>query len=422
MDKQPNILIKEALQQAVQEINNGITPTEALKKAAEYYDLNHNFIQRTGEALNTALHYHHFKTASDKAAEFPLADINKVVNDLYNENEKTANHQKSDFFPSNELFNPIPDLDKIFNRPQYKEAYLKITNAPKDVKPSLSYKAVLEKSSNYIRDLEKQVTNAQIKESEATLNIDAAFFNLANTFKKDAGYRTSFEEFESQAFSKFGEKSLPYLDLMYKHSELKEDRGVHDSGYIMFEECPELKKFSKFFEYVDQVDEIKKEASDALENLTFEKQYISEIYKSAEDLKKKNNELVVEPAVEKEAGMMDIFKHVQEQLKNDQRKSPGTHVNHDLDKFEQQAILQDIILTDPILKHENPHKVIEAYEQIARLAPDLSREKPVVVSLIRQLLSGQALAPHASNMLVENNINMLKLKGLQQGSPQQHNK
>jgi len=386
MDKTPNILIKEALQQAVSEINSGLTPTDALKKTAEYYDLNYEFIQRTGEALNTALHLNHFKHASDKAAEFPIADIKGVINDLYKENEKTANHTQSEYFPSAQLFNPIPDLDKIFTRPLHKEAYLKIANAPKDEKPALSAKAVLEKASNYIRKLETDVTNSLIKESEATLNIDASFCNLADSFKRDIGGRTPFEEFESQSFSKYGEDALPYLDLIYKHANLDEERGVHDSGYTIFDECPELKKLSKFFDYVKQADEVKKEASIAKENLSFEKDYVAEIYKNAEALKKKSSG-PDDPVLEKDAaGFADLFKHVQEQLKSEQKKSPGPTSDKAMDLFEQQALLQDLILRDPVLKQEDPHKVIQAYEQIVRLSPSVAKERSVVTAMLRQMV------------------------------------
>lgn len=422
MDKTPNILIKEALQQAVAEINNGVSPTEALKKSAEYHDLNYEFIQRTGEALNTALHYNHFKTAADQAADFPIADIKGVINFLYNENEKTANHFNTEAFPSSDLFNPIPDLDKIFNRPQYKEAYLKIASAPKDVKPDLTPKRVLEKASNYIREMEKQLTNVQIKESEATLNIDASFFNLADGFRRDIGGRTPFEEFESQSYAKYAEEAIPYLDLIYKHANLKEERGVHDAGYVIFDECPELKKLSKFFGYVKEVETVKKEAADAKENLQYEKDYIDEIYKSAANLKKKS-EVVFEPTEldKTAAGFADLFKHVQDQVKNEQKKSPGPSSDRAMDLFEQQAVLQNLIISDPILSKEDPHKVIQAFTQVARLAPDVAKELDVCRAILRSMVSGQALAPHSSNQLVEANLNMLKLKGLQSGQPQ-HNK
>lgn len=417
MDKLPNILIKEALQHAVAEINSGVNPTEALKKSAEYHDLNYEFIQRTGEALNTALYYSHFKTAADQAADFPIADIKSVINDLYKDNEKTANHFNSEAFPNADLFNPIPDLDKIFNRPQYKEAYLKIANAPKDVKPELTSKRILEKSSSYIREMEKQLTNAQIKESEAKLNIDASFFNLADGFKRDIGGRTSFEEFESQSYAKYAEEAAPYLDLIYKHANLKEERGIHDTGYQIFDECSELKKLSKFFGYIKEAQVVEKEAADAKDNLQYEKDYISEIYKSAEALKKKSEDI---PELDKTAGgITDLFKHVQDQVKNEQKKNPGPTSDRAMELFEQQAILQDLLVRDPILSKEDPHKIISAFEQIVRLSPGVAKERDVVRAMLRSMVSGQALAPHTAGQLSDLETSLLKQRSLASGN-QQH--
>ena len=47
--EEPNILIKTALQEAVQKVNEGMSPTEALQKVSSELDLNPNFIQRTGK-------------------------------------------------------------------------------------------------------------------------------------------------------------------------------------------------------------------------------------------------------------------------------------------------------------------------------------------------------------------------------------
>ena len=49
--EEPNILVKTALNEAVQKVNEGMTPSVALKKVANDLDLNPNYIQRTGEAL-----------------------------------------------------------------------------------------------------------------------------------------------------------------------------------------------------------------------------------------------------------------------------------------------------------------------------------------------------------------------------------
>jgi hypothetical protein len=410
----PNLLIKEALQYSVNEINKGTNPTEALKKAAEYYDLKYDFIQRTGEGLNTALYYNHYKTASDKAAEFPLADIQGVIKELYNENEKTANHFNSEQFPPVELFNPIPDLDKIFTSPLHKEAYLKIADTPKNQPNQLSDKAVLEKSAHYIAKLEKEAMNAKIAKIEAKNNMEACFFNLADSFRKDAGHRTSFEEFESQAISKFGEEITPMLDLLYKQARLTEERGIHDKGYQFFDNCPELNQLEKFYKYSDEMLASEKEAEDAEYNVKFEKDYIAEIYKQAEELKKKPTELTLSSTNEgqdKYAGFLDeIFKNVAEKAKGEAPKKPSVSGNSVMDNFERQAILQDLLLRDPILKKENHSDVIAAFEQVVKIAPQVALQKEVLKAILRQMVSGQALAPHAAGQISELDLSLLKQK------------
>ena len=400
--KQPNILIKQALSYAANEVNGGLTPTEALKKTAEFYDLNYNYVQRVGEALNTALYQKHFKTASDQSSVFPIADISLVNDELYNENEKTANHFVSEQFPSSQLFNPIPDLDKIYTNPKYKEAYLKISSVPEDPKVPLSDKALYEKTSSYIKELEKQALNANMKSIESKNNMESIFFQIANNFKKDAGYRTSFEEFESQAFAKHGEKALPYLDLMYKHANLKEERGIHDSGYLMFTPCKELSQLDKFFKYSEEMLTFEKEAEDAEYNVKFEKEYLTEIHKKKE--------------INKEAGLLDTLSGLFENDKKEQQKKPSHGANEEMQNFERQALLQELLITDPILSKESPHKVIAAYEQIVRIAPAASLSKDTVRALLRQLVAGQAMAPHSANQMVEFSLNLMKQKAMEQGN------
>ena len=92
---EPNILIKEALHRVVNGINEGSTPTAALEKSARELDLNPNFIKRAAEATNVALHYTHFKSAEDKSVDFAIADSKSVIDNIFNETEKTAAQARS---------------------------------------------------------------------------------------------------------------------------------------------------------------------------------------------------------------------------------------------------------------------------------------------------------------------------------------
>ena len=126
---EPNILIKTALNDAVQKVNSGMSPTEALKKVAAELDLNPNYIQRTGEALNVALHYKHFKTASDRSSEFEIADIPKVIKDVFTSSEKTAAEYISENFSSSEAHDTVFNYNRMLSNPVYKRAFLEINGA-----------------------------------------------------------------------------------------------------------------------------------------------------------------------------------------------------------------------------------------------------------------------------------------------------
>lgn len=273
--EEPNILIKAALHEAVQKVNEGMTPTEALKKVASELDLNPNFIQRTGEALNVALHYKHFKTASDRSHDFEIADIPKAVQDNFTVSEKTASEYISEVFPESPHNDTVFNYTRMLNNPVYKRAFLEISGAIEthEAYPT-TLGTILTKSANYVQLLTKQADEAEVAKVAAELELNQTFSSLCDEFKKDAGYRTPFEEFESQVFSKHGEASLPYLDLLYKTAKLSEERGVHDPGYMMFQQCKEASLFDQLIDIGAQVVSAEKTAEEALENLQFESSYL----------------------------------------------------------------------------------------------------------------------------------------------------
>jgi hypothetical protein len=273
--EEPNILIKTALHEAVQKVNEGMTPTEALKKVASDLDLNPNFIQRTGEALNVALHYKHFKTASDRSHDFEIADIPQAVQENFTIKEKTAAEYVSEHFPESPQNDTVFNYTRMLNNPAYKRAFLEISGATEthEAYPT-TLGTVLTKSANYVQRLTKQADEAEVAKVAAEIELNSTFSCLCDEFKKDAGYRTVFEEFESQVFAKHGEASVPYLDLLYKTAKISEERGVHDSGYMMFQQCKEAALFDQLINAGVKVVLAEKQAAEAFEDLSFESSYL----------------------------------------------------------------------------------------------------------------------------------------------------
>jgi len=464
---EPNIIIKTALDSAVHYVNGGSAPTEALNKVAEEYDLNHNYIHRVGSALNVALTYNHFKKAEDRSVDFPIADIPAVVKGQYTVKDASEKKAVSENFSSNASEAESPDFVKMMYRPNYKQAYLKIAT---ELEPEIqnSDKYICTKAANYINKLEKQLDHAKTEKVGAELGMNSAFAGLVNTFSRSPEARTSFEEFESQVFSKHGEESVDYLDFIYKSAGLKEERGVHDEHYKMFDLCKEAAMFDRFLESTESLKKNLVLAKEAEELIDFEKSHVSQIYQEyglsklssefeegstsgpianpipahlesdkVEDVheevdpvmkrikenlaaKKKSEDLEKESEDSWQSGFIkkrieDVFASKEKAKKNPFSASP-------LENIQRQSLVQDLLITDPILSKAKPRKVIHAYEQILRLAPQLSLEKDVVRGLLRQLVEAQALSDYDADRLTQADINRMKQKQLQRGASEPSHK
>jgi len=476
---EPNILIKTALNDAVQKVNEGMTPTAALRKVASDLDLNPNYIQRTGEALNVALHYKHFKTASDRSTEFEIADIPAAIEGTFLRSEKTAAEYVSEEFSVGDASATVFNYNRMLTNPVYKRAFMEIAGATEthDSYPA-TFNTVYEKSANYIKKLSKTAEEAEVTKVGAEIELNEKFSSLCDEFRRDAGYRTAFEEFESQVFAKHGSASLPYINLLHKTACPHEERGVHDDAYMMFDQCKEAQWFDSLMLAATTMVESEKKAAEALDNLSFENSFVKECrmlmgkvgaekeesaaHENAETaeeeakeekteneeedpvlaaIKKKasvseleatanySDDPVADKAMEKEAifgklltfggllqhggesfaGMMhppvsEAFNHHFRAPKG----PPPIKPNLTLENMERKLLLQELMMTDPILSKVNPAKVARAFEQLLRLSPEISKEKEVVRAELRAMVSSQALSKFDAELMAKTDVGMLK--------------
>ena len=82
--------------------------------------------------------------------------------------------------------------------------------------------------------------------------------------------------------------------------------------------------------------------------------------------------------------------------------------NLTLDNMERKLLLQELMMTDPILSKINPAKVARAFEQILRLSPEISKEKEVVRAELRAMVSTQALSKYDAELMSKLDMGMLK--------------
>jgi hypothetical protein len=62
--------------------------------------------------------------------------------------------------------------------------------------------------------------------------------------------------------------------------------------------------------------------------------------------------------------------------------------------LQRQLILEELIVTDPVLKGENPDSVSRAYQTLIQIAPDVSLNREVARSILRQSVQSVAVSPY----------------------------
>jgi hypothetical protein len=222
----------------------------------------------------------------------------------------------------------------------------------------------------------------------------------------------------------------------------------------MYEPAKELTMFDSLMKSASDFISAEKGLKVAQENFQFEKDYYSEIGKlvanngslsknaEANDpvkIKKKNKSektaderdpvllrIEKQAKLKKSANLLNLFSlgsllsetHPSQLLANDisdrvMRPRDNAHRpkhNLTLENMERQLLLQELIMTDPILSRANPQKVAKSYEQILRLSPQISKEKEVVRAMLRQAVATQAIAPHDADQWTKLDTDILKRK------------
>ncbi len=415
---EPLKLVKYALDSTIALINKGTEPTSALEKISRDLELNPNYIQRVGESLNVALHYNHFtKTASDRSEDFPVANIPEVTKSIFGETNKTSIQKKSEWFsPSAETI----DYNKYLTNKAFQKVAGDISKTVASDSYQTSLKGLYKQAADYISSLDRELDVLRTEKVANDAYLEACFNALVNGFKKTASARQSFHDFETKALSEHGDRAKDYLDLIYKAAGLTEVRGTRDEHKMFFDKTKELNMFDSLLKSAAQVGELSQKLQDTELFVGFQrasfKQAGFKLHSNLEETEKTASENYadfLDTVLEKIAGpltsslLTDLYSRLDDATYGRDKKSP-TFKNTRMDDINRSTLLQELIMTDSILKHQDPKKVIQAYQQILRLAPHLAMEKEVVRSLLRSMTAAQSLGTMEANQLIEGNTAYLK--------------
>lgn len=431
-----------ALHDAVQNYNQSGDPNQAVIKSAEAHDFNVDQATRLLETFNTARTIYHYKTASDRTKEFPLADPSVVIPSLFKntpvpKSAETTNKDYSDYEILEAEYRNGLVIDKAagvqgLDLGAPKE-YLDIDlNATADQ----AYRII-----NIQRDLAKTARDessvAGTKASQILASV-AAMVKVGYEDEVMTKYNRLMNSYQNiEQYKPVMEKLAEHMPTWIKAGFIESDTVVDDRGIeALSNRIDEAKTWMEAeAEMLAVAAQMEKEAND------FEAEWLTIILpnfpeaKVAEvsdlinfDMMKKAQALPkqapaskgpkplppspIETGVNKgiEGNISDLVGGLGQAFAGPQERE-NKALSERLKNVQRQIMLEDLVTTDPVLSSESPETVSKAYGAILALAPDVASNKEVVRAVLRQAVHSVAISPYEAEVWTELEKNIRSLTG-----------
>lgn len=452
--------LMSALHSAVETFNETGDPNGSVIKAAADNDFNLEQATRLVETFNTARTIYHYKTASDRSTPFALADGAAVISGLFKPNmpAKAAAALIPDY---TEYDRPEADYNRDFETKEAEEVVpvREYLDTSLDAQCARAFTAM-----NIQRDLAgTALDNARMASTKAAQIIN----KLASELRR--GYEDTVKDRYARLVACFnGSEYLPVVDKLaaYMPSWIKSakcsDEVVNDLDLAPYKNL--MKEAHTYMQMEAELlafsGQIEKEAAaferDWLETVspllpkladTGVSKYIdNRLLKEAQytlSSKSKGTSFFSGAPVERESKLQlgggkgepnPLVEAVSEGVKKPLSEGIGAGLTDILYKpmerenkvlserlknVQRQIMLEDLLTNDPVLADEEPQTVINAYDAVMRLAPDMSMNKEVVRAILRQAVHSVAIDPFAAQSWteLEKNIRNISGKALPSGAP-----
>jgi hypothetical protein len=430
LTKEAEAKLIAAIEKAAGYVNDGLAPNDAIVKSAAAANVPAGHINLMVHAYNTGRttkQREQGDSTLDKAADFPLADAQTVLDRLYPSNVKTSAEIARSSVISPEYAVPPRDLIARRNAGQVKAAAAKLSLPEKTwTPPPRDEEAAARKAASDRRaaelaaeELRRQATAAYAKAAAAMDELHEYFRHPGNVSFQDALRETEMRLGDE------GVSVLKKLAAVYPHLEKQAARNE-----LIYGECEPVKLAGKVLDAVYAYNEakaavpvkeafVKKAAPEILtksilynaadEPLTLKAAAgfggaVSGIASGIAKAPSTFGQAALGPAtaVGGAAGNMDAVMGSPDEAKNQafQDLSDPAHEN-ELKSIRAQGVLHDLMLNDPVISGEDPHEVALAFNDIAEIAPSFVDAPGAMQALLRKRLQAGQLADFDVKQLID---------------------
>ena len=429
----------DALHSTVADFNSSGDPNKSIAKVAAANDFNQDQTQRLVEMFNTARTLYQYKNASDRSANFKLANAADVFVQLFNDNpDKAANSD----VPSYACY----DVPEVSWTPQSKAAAL---NVPEEViEESRSIEAMSRSALSKIAEFRSYAEELRSKGELCDTRTGQVLTKLATILS------TGFVDVQTDKFARLvhgyaGDPELgPIVDKLtefvpdhykpdaevtakYARCHVVDDTDL-DVELSLLKDAHVLMQHESNF--TAAAAEFEKEASEfecaffssigveaAVKVAGVGSLFSSELIKAAavtSTTKTKDGEETtnffgekVKTTQKSESSPQDwalmpglaegasetvkkpltsMFESGVKRVVNAPRERENADLGETLKNVQRQLMLEDLLVHDPVLSGEDPEVVARAYQAILSIAPRMASNKEVVRAALRQTVHSVA--------------------------------
>lgn len=457
----------DALKTSVKYFNEDNDPDKAVIKAAKDFNFNVDQTTRLIEMFNTARTIYHYKTASDRTQPFRLADPDRIILGLFESDNK-------DKKASNEYVDAISSYFEYDKKENDYTSFIEKA-AEVDVKPKeqdIEVDAAIQRVIKEIRSLRKIADFVYEDARIADYNASAALSKLAHLFscgdtkeamedkysrlvaiyknnpewspvvnlmidytpKKDRASDEKIAEAEKQAVIDDSDLSV-HIELLKEAKEALEAHAILSAVSEEFRkeaneaeiELAEIVGLSKTAENWDDI--LNNNFIKSAKKVTHvkKKEIINPVSGSISTIEEEssagqpesNLELLVNRINRTTGEIVDNLVGQTYDLKTIERsflnkiKRENKQLSKTLKNVQRQILLQDLLVNDPVLSKEDPDAVVNAYEALLQIAPEVSTNKEITRAILRQTIHSTAISPYDAEVWtkLEQNINNIR-KGI----------
>lgn len=427
LSKEAEQVILDAIEQVCNAANDGTNPTDAVVKVANDLSLSKNYIRLVCTGYNTgATTYQREKSAGllQKLAEFPLADADKAILQIFPDKVESPSVIKRATVVSDEYSEP--PRRSAFQAARRMEKVAEMRLPEPVIKPVTEFgdaQMRMKKAYNKVLDLKNQVEEARFQYSAAQTKLLTNLGEFGDYMKYSSDWQFADVDFAvQQKYGNAGKAVMSYAHIGSNSKEKRSSGPTATARPVNWSEAP----FSMVADCIKSARAVK----------TTEKSYHelrdAAIAKEAALLSpylppKPEPRLigVLDGGVyEKESGMMSyvlgstLARSLVPTPNQSSVKSPSEMASkydddlsdpqHDneLRGIQARTMLQDLLANDEVISGYPPNEVLDAYSEVSQLSPRSATQPAIIRPLLRKRLTQGAMEPFEAAELstIEKNI------------------